>query len=310
MRWKKILVIFGVIILGLTAASLIILFSYDYNKFKPYIAQAAKDATGRELKLTGDLKLQLGLTPALTIENISFQNAPWGSRPEMARVKRFELEVALLPLISRNIQINRFRLIEPDILLEINRDGVSNLSFEVKKDARPPEEKEKKKDEKIDLPGFLVRELLIEKGQLTYRDARSGKTYTLALNPFSIAMDADKPVEMKGKGAYNKVPFDLSAKFGSLEALTGPPKEWPLNLKVEAVETLLTLDGTIRDLPAARGFQFNLGLKSKDLTKLSPLVGFPIPIKGPLEISGQMTDPAPRIYKIANLKMALDKSDV
>ncbi|MBP1715016.1 MAG: AsmA family protein, partial [Deltaproteobacteria bacterium] len=194
MRWKKILVIFGVIILGLTAASLIILFSYDYNKFKPYIAQAAKDATGRELKLTGDLKLQLGLTPALTIENISFQNAPWGSRPEMARVKRFELEVALLPLISRNIQINRFRLIEPDILLEINRDGVSNLSFEVKKDARPPEEKEKKKDEKIDLPGFLVRELLIEKGQLTYRDARSGKTYNLALNPFSITMDADKPV--------------------------------------------------------------------------------------------------------------------
>ena len=97
MRWKKILVIFGVIILGLVAASLIILFSYDYNKFKPYIAQAAKEATGRELKLAGDLKLQLGFTPALVIENISFQNAPWGSRPEMARVKRFELEVALFP---------------------------------------------------------------------------------------------------------------------------------------------------------------------------------------------------------------------
>ena len=310
MRWKKILVIFGVIILGLTAASLVILFSYDYNKFKPYIAQAARDATGRELKLTGDLKLHLGFTPALAIENISFQNASWGSRPEMAHIKRFELEVALLPLISRNIQINRFRLIEPDILLEINKDGVSNLAFEKKKEARPPEPKEKKKDERIDLPGFLIREMLIEKGRLTYRDARSGKTYALGLDHFSISMAADKPIEIKGKGAYNKAPIDLTARFGSLEALTDPAKEWPLKMKVEVAETIISLDGTVRDLLGARGFQLNMEVRSKDLTKLSPLVGSLIPVKGPLEISGKVTDPGPQVYRIADLKMILDKSDV
>ena len=310
MRWKKILVIFGVIILGLAAASLVILFSYDYNKFKPYIAQAARDATGRELKLTGDLKLHLGFTPALAIENISFQNASWGSRPEMAHIKRFELEVALLPLISRNIQINRFRLIEPDILLEINKDGVSNLAFEKKKEARPPEPKEKKKDERIDLPGFLIREMLIEKGRLTYRDARSGKTYALALDQFSISMAADKPIEIKGKGAYNKAPIDLTARFGSLEALTDPAKEWPLKMKVEVAETIISLDGTVRDLLGARGFQLNMEVRSKDLTKLSPLVGSLIPVKGPLEISGKVTDPGPQVYRIADLKMILDKSDV
>ena len=310
MPWKKILVIFGVIILGLIAASLIILFSYDYNKFKPYLAQAVKEATGRELKLTGDLKLQLGFTPALVIDNISFQNASWGSRPEMAQVKRFELEVALFPLISRKIQINRFRLIEPDILLEINKDGASNLAFEMRKGAKPSQPKEKGKEEKIDLPGFLVRELLIEKGRLTYRDGRSGKTYALTLEQFSIVMDADKPVEMKGKGAYNKAPFDLLAQFGSLEAFTGPAKEWPLNLKVEIAETSFSLDGKVRDLLAARGFQFNLEVKSKDLTKLSPVAGSPIPVRGPLEISGQITDPVPQVYRISNLKMLLDKSDL
>jgi uncharacterized protein involved in outer membrane biogenesis len=310
MPWKKILVIFGVIILGLVAAGLIILFSYDYNKFKPYIAQAAKEATGRELKLSGDLKLQLGFTPALVIDNISFQNASWGSRPEMAQVKRFELEVALFPLISRKIQINRFRLIEPDILVEINKDGASNLAFEMKKEAKPTQPKAKGKGEKIDFPGFSVRELLIEKGRLTYKDGRSGKTFALILDQFSIAMDADKPVEMKGKGAYNKVPFDLFAKFGSLEALTGPTQEWPLNLKVEIAETTFSLDGKVRDLLAARGFQFNLEVKSKDLTKLSPVAGSPIPVRGPLEISGQITDPAPQVYRLSNLRMVLDKSDV
>jgi hypothetical protein len=307
MRWKKIVVIFGVIVIGLIAASLVIIFSYDYNKFKPYISQAAKEATGRELILGGDLKLKIGFTPALVIENISFQNAPWGSRPEMAKVKRFELEVALLPLISRNIQINRFRLVEPDILLEINKEGTSNLTFDGKKEAQPAE---KKKDEKVALPAFLVRELLIERGHLTYRDARSGKAYVLSLDQFSITMDLDKPIEMKGKGVYNKTPIDMTAKLGSITALTNPAREWPLNMKVEAVETNLSFDGTIRDVLAARGIKAKFEVKSKDLTKLTPLVGAPIPVKGPLEISGQLADVAPHVYTISNLKMVLDKSDL
>jgi AsmA family protein len=307
MRWKKIAVIFGVIFLGLIATSLIVLFSYDYNKFKPYITQAAKEATGRDLTLAGDLKLKLGFTPALVIENISFQNAPWGSRPEMAKVKRFELEVALLPLISRNIQINRFRLVEPDILLEINKVGVSNLTFAGKREAKSDQ---KKTAEKSALPAFLVRELLIEKGHLTYRDARSEKSYSLGLDQFSITMDSDKPIEIRGKGVYNKTPFDMAAKLGSITALTNPSGEWPLTLKVEAVETNLSFDGTIRDVLAAQGIKVKFEVKSRDLTKLTPLVGAPIPIKGPLEISGQMADVAPHVYKISNLKMILDKSDL
>ena len=307
MSWKKIVIIFGIIIAGLIAASLIILFSYDYNKFKPYISQAAKEATGRELTLGGDLKLKIGFTPALVIENISFQNAPWGSRPEMAKVKRFELEVALLPLISRNIQINRFRLVEPDILLENSKDGISNLTFGKKNKVKPAE---MKKDDKVAPPSFLVRELLIQKGQLTYRDARSGKAYALTLDQFSIAMDMDKPVEMKGKGTYNKTPFEVAAQLGSIEAITNPTKEWPFKLKVDIAETALSLDGTIRDIMAARGIKVAFGVKSKDLTKLTPLTGAPIPIKGPLEVSGQLADVAPHVYKISSLKAILDKSDL
>ncbi len=307
MKWKKILVLLAVILAGFIAAVFILLFSYDYNKFKPYIAQAVKDATGRSLTLGGDLKLKISFTPALVLENISFQNAPWGSRPEMVKVKRFELEVALLPLLRRNIQINRFRLVEPDILLEINRNGVSNLAFEKKMEAKPPE---KKKDEKIALPVFLVRELLIEKGGLTYRDDRSGKSHSLALESFSMTMDSDKPVAIKAKAVYNKTPLDMAAEIGSIEALTNPSRDWPVKFQLNAEETSLSLEGVIRDAVSARGFKFNLGLKSKDIARLSSLAGTQIPVKGPLEIAGQITDPAPQIYRISGLKMMLDKSDL
>ena len=119
MRWKWIVVgIFGLMVVFMIVLY-VILSTYNFNSLKPQIARAAKEATGRELTLAGDIHLKIGLTPALVVENASFQNAPWGSRPDMARIKRFEMKVALLPLISRRIELKRLILVEPDILIEI-----------------------------------------------------------------------------------------------------------------------------------------------------------------------------------------------
>jgi uncharacterized protein involved in outer membrane biogenesis len=94
MRWRWVKWIMGiaaVLIIILIVAGYVILSSYDFNKLKPQIARAARDATGRELTLGGDIDLDIGFAPALVVEDVSFQNAPWGSRPEMAKIGRFEV---------------------------------------------------------------------------------------------------------------------------------------------------------------------------------------------------------------------------
>jgi len=134
MRWKWILGIAAILFAALIITIYVILSSYDYNNLKPHIAQAAKDATGRGLTLEGNINLKISLTPALVVENVSFQNAPWGSRPELARIKRFEVQVALFPLIFGNINVKRFVLIEPDIMIEVG--GISNLKFPKKRNPK------------------------------------------------------------------------------------------------------------------------------------------------------------------------------
>ncbi len=97
MRWKWIVLgVFGLIV-ALIITVVVILSTYNFNSLKPQITKAAKEATGRDLTLGGDIRLKISLTPALVMENVSFQNAPWGTRPEMAKIKRFEVQVALLP---------------------------------------------------------------------------------------------------------------------------------------------------------------------------------------------------------------------
>jgi uncharacterized protein involved in outer membrane biogenesis len=129
MRWKKILFIAAFLFVGLIVAIYVILYTYDFNKFKPRIIQTVRDTTGRELTLGGDLKFELGFSTGISIEDVSFQNAAWGSQAEMAGVKRLEVQVALLPLIRGRIEFERVMLVEPNFLLEFSQSGESNLDF-------------------------------------------------------------------------------------------------------------------------------------------------------------------------------------
>ena len=144
-KLKWILGIGGVLVVALIVAVYVILSSYDYNNLKPHITKAAWDATGRKLTIGGDIDLDIGLTPALVLTDIKFQNPSWASRPELAKIRRFEVQVALLPLLGGNIEIKRFILLEPDILIETDKYGKSNLAFETPKKTVPNQEEEKEK---------------------------------------------------------------------------------------------------------------------------------------------------------------------
>ena len=53
MSWKSIILVAGILIFALVATAVVVLETYDYNRFKPMIAGAVKKATGRELVIDG-----------------------------------------------------------------------------------------------------------------------------------------------------------------------------------------------------------------------------------------------------------------
>jgi uncharacterized protein involved in outer membrane biogenesis len=312
MRWKWVILGFcGLIVLSIIAVY-VILSTYDFNSLKPQITKAARDATGRELTLGGDIRLRFGLTPSLAVEDVGFQNAPWGSRPEMAKIKRFEVQVALVPLIFGDIEVKRLVLVEPDILIETDRSGKSNLEFETRKKAvpeKPKEEAPKKKEMK--LPALVVNEFRISKGQLTYRDGRSGKTMVLTLDSLTAnASGLESPVKLNLKGAYAGEPLEAEGTLGPLAALTGVARPWPVNMSVKTLGATLALNGTIKDVLAQRGIDLGFVVKGNDLAAMQKALGKPLPLKGPFDISGRLSDPAPRTYRISKLKAALGGNDL
>ncbi|UCE53052.1 MAG: AsmA family protein [Desulfobacterales bacterium] len=312
MRWKWILGTFAVVVIGLFVSISIIVASYDYNKLKPKITQAVKKATGRELTLGGEIDLKIGLRPKLAIQNVAFQNAPWGSEPQMAILKRLEVQIALFPLIKGDILVRRLILVDPKFMLEINKSGESNLEFETSKEAKPKPKKEKENEESKSVSQvFMLNEIIIHKAQLIFKDHHAGRTQTLNLDKLILKTKVfGKPADIEMNGAYNKIPFSVSGSLGALNGLMDPAKPWPVELTAQAMNAKISLKGTIKDPLSLQGIDLNVNLQAENLASFEKTAGEPLPVKGPFRLSGHIVASSPKIVKISEFSAKLSDSQM
>ena len=90
---------------------------FDADKLKPRIAAMVYRATGRGLAIDGKLSLSL-LPPGFVARDVALDNVPGGSRPRMATADEVRARIELLPLLHREVVIDRLSVAHPDVLLE------------------------------------------------------------------------------------------------------------------------------------------------------------------------------------------------
>src|SRR5215813_13534205 len=95
MRLKHVLIGLGAVVVVVIGGAVVAIETIDFNQYRALIADQVKQRTGREVKIAGDLKVGISLTPTVAVDDVSFANASWGSRPEMVTVKRFEAQLEL-----------------------------------------------------------------------------------------------------------------------------------------------------------------------------------------------------------------------
>jgi uncharacterized protein involved in outer membrane biogenesis len=304
MRWKWILGVLFVLVVVFIVTTYAILSNYDFNGLKPQMALAVKDATGRELTLAGDIELEIGLRPTLIVEDVGLQNAPWGSRPELAKIKRLQIRVALLPLIIGTVEVRRLILIEPDLLIESNKSGKSNLEFETAKQDNAAKPKEQvSTGGRVAMPALVMREMSIQNGRLTFKDGQSGKTYAVALESLTAVAGPDNLIALGLRGAYNSRPCQAEGTVGRLANLTNPGMAWPVKLTVKAVGSTVAIDGTIKDVFNSKGLALAVqarGQSIPDVVELFNVKNFPD--LGPFKVSGNLADPGGKL-RLTNLNL-------
>jgi len=297
MSLKWILGIISFLIIASIVVVYIILSSYDFNKLKPVITQKVQDVTGRELRLGGDIKLDIGFTPALVMEDVSFQNAQWGSRPEMAKIKRFEVKVALIPLIGKNIKIKRLIFIEPDVLIESDGAGRSNLDLTIVTEQEQDKSERRDEEEGLQLVGLTFNHVRIDKGRLVYKNGKSGKNYTLMLDSLNAyASNDDSPVEIEIVGHYNNEPFAVNGNIGALAGFFDPERSWPLKLTARAADATAVIEGEFKDILNLKGLSISIKSEGRSISKITELSGITdIPDLGQFKATFRISDTSGRL---------------
>ena len=306
LKWKIALFLAGFLVIGLAGVYLYLL-TYDFNRLKPDIVTAVKNATGRDLAIQGDIKVAIGLTPRLVIEKVTFQNARWGSRPQMLQVKRFELQLALLPIITGALEVRRAALIDAEILLEVNRKGVLNLPD---LDAGSAEPQAESSDLPF-LPEIALKDVRIVNSLLLYKGRLARKPTRLKLNRLTLkSVSPGGSSRLDLTASYDRQPLSATGTLGSLSGLLNPETPWPLSLTVNSVGAKLALSGSVRDVFQARGIDLKLNFVSRDISKTAGTAGIKIPYKTDARLTGHLSGSLDDALKFSKLQLHTGRNDV
>lgn len=305
MRLKGLVTGLIVVSVAVVAAGYAILNNMDFEQLRELAEDQAREATGRELTIAGQIDLQVSLTPRIELNDISFANAAWGSEPQMASVSRLELEVELLPLIFGEINVKRLILVEPRILVETDTDGRGNWVF----DTSAAEESDTASDGAASGTFPAVHLFVLENGFLTYRDGQSDETLTVALD--RVAGETERPqdpLRISALGRIGETPFKIQGSFGPLSALTGGG-DLALGISAELAEAQLAVDGRVSDVTQAPRVELTLSAKGPSLAPLGALAGAALPALGPYEVSARL-EGSGGVYQLSGLGVKLGGSDL
>ena len=296
------------VILGI--AAFIAIRSIDWNEYKGLVTDAAREATGRRLDLSGDLSLALGLRPGIAFNDVSFENADWGSRSDMARIERLIVQLRLIPLFSGRVEVDRIELVGLDLLLETNADGVANWDFEelTEDEAEPIPDAEdgSAADEPL---SALIRRLLIEDARIVIRDQRADSGQSIAIERLSAEMkDAKSPVILVIDAKLDEEPIALQGELtGVADLLAGGAVE--LQFTLEAGGASSSVEGRVVSGPETTEVQFEIASQGDELADWSGLAGSAVPALGEyridLAISGGGT-----AFEVRSLKVEVGETSV
>lgn len=167
--------------------SLVLLFGllvtfFDPNNYKQDIQTQISAITGRNITING--KLSWGFFPnvILVARNITIQNPKGFSAPNLGHIKEIDFSLRTLPLIYANIEIDKIKLVDPNLQLLVNPLGKNNWSADA--EIKPTQKPEKDHSVKPKRPFFTLKTISIDNmqvvnGNLQYVNMRDDKSHAI-----------------------------------------------------------------------------------------------------------------------------------
>jgi len=331
--------------LAWTSASLVVLLAvlvliiafFDWNRIKPPLNAKVSEELHRPFAINGNLAVVWQREPDeggwrawvpwphVVAEDLSLGNPDWSKQPQMATLKRVELRISPLALLTQRVTIPRIDLTEPNADLQRLADGRANWTF--KFDPKDPNAEPSNWVLDIGANGF-------DKGHVTLDDQSLKTRLDLLIDPLGkpipfsdiVGDKAAKTALEKGgspqdyafalkvKGQYHGQNLAGQGKIGGLLALQDAAKPFPLHAQMQIADTSVELAGTLTDPLNLGALDLRLKLAGASLGNLYPLIGVTLPDTPPYATDGHLTaklhESGGAVYRYEDFNGKIGESDI
>ncbi|MBT7942186.1 MAG: AsmA family protein, partial [Alphaproteobacteria bacterium] len=297
---KKFLWVVGVLVVVLGGAVLVGPGLIDWNTYKSDIQAQVRSATGRDVRINGDISLTVLPSPALIVQDVSLANIDGAQAKKMLSLKSLEVRVALAPLLGGQVKVERIKLVNPVFELEALADGRRNWTFAPAPTGSnsgattsvPPApgsvagaapDAASSDDAPPDggfAAGVALDNVSIENGTVIYRDASAGTFEKVdAINATFSAASLKGPFESTGGLTARGLPLNFNLNVG--EIIHGRTVAFNLRLGIARGDLKMQMNGTLvglGDVPRVKGSIKGEAKSLATLIQAAQPVGLPKPL--------------------------------
>jgi AsmA protein len=242
---RRLIVILLMLAFALIGAAFVLPSLIPSDALRGRVEQAASEALGRQVTLDGEIDLRILPSVQVRATQASIANAEGFSGEAFAQMGEMRFALALAPLLSRNIEVQEFVLVEPTIRLEA-RGGANNWTL----GAPSPDAAAAPASSAgfVREPGALPFEasfgdVRVIDGLVIYSD----ETQTRRIEDFNLQValpGVDQPLQLSGGFSADGRPMSFDAGLGSLRAFFEGGRT-PVNLEMTGALADISFDGHI-----------------------------------------------------------------
>ncbi|MBC2717130.1 MAG: AsmA family protein [Desulfobacteraceae bacterium] len=282
-HWLRRVLYSLLITTGIIALLLFFIITIDIEVHRNRILSFVENHLDRKVRINGKIRLEKSLCPKIIVEDIIIGNPSWAQAPYLAKAKRFEIQIALLPLLMREIKIMHFKLTGAHVHLE---SGPATASNRLKK---------KKKALSFELVPAMSA-LVVEDAQITFHagnrpDRILSPDRTLSIDRLESVLEMGAPIDLDCKLRYEDIPVQLSVTGDQLVK----NKPLPINMKFSASDLTAEFQGFWQK--PFQGFEVlgAIEINIAKMTVISKFLGQNWELDQPLHVSGRLDTDGRRV---------------
>ena len=298
------LLLAAVLALGLLAAA------FDATWFRPLIQHHVQQRSGRQVDFeTLRLGLDASLQPTVRLTQLQVQNAAWAASRPLVRAAELGFTLSWESLWADTIVLTRLTLVDAELDLERQADGLRNWRLTRPNDRGPGRVRV------LALDAQRTQARVVHRGMALEITLRRTPLPPQATTPHGAAISTITPPDLpltrsvSFQGSSRGVPFEGQAEVSDVVTLFDTGQPFALRGQLRSARTSLGAEGRLSDVLGGAALDLQVQLDSSRADELPAALGFsPSRLALPARLQGRLNK-AGRQWQLSALQARVGGSD-